>query len=169
MVRKLTQSNNSTPRSILLLHDIRSVINVGALFRTADAVGIDQIILSGYTPTPVDRFGRTRNDFIKASLGAEHSTPWLVTKSLKQSISDLKKAGYTICCVEQAKQSIDYKSYKPKRTEKLVIIPGNEVSGVPSDILKLADVILEIPMRGAKESLNISVATGIVLYRLLDR
>lgn len=158
------------PKTILLLHDIRSIVNVGALFRTADAININQVILSGYTPTPIDRFGRKRNDFIKASLGAEDSIVWGKTlKTLKQTISDFKKAGYTICCIEQSKQSIDYKLYKPKKNEKLVIIPGNEVLGISNDILKLADVVLEIPMRGEKESLNISVATGIVLYRLLDR
>jgi tRNA G18 (ribose-2'-O)-methylase SpoU len=157
------------PQSLLILHDIRSIINVGALFRTADAVGINQIILSGYTPSPIDRFGRPRQDFIKASLGAEQSVPWTTAESIKKCILDLKKQGYTICCIEQAKNSVDYKSYKPKKGQKLVIIPGNEVTGLSKDILKLADVIVEIPMRGNKESLNVSVATGIVLYRLLDR
>jgi tRNA G18 (ribose-2'-O)-methylase SpoU len=85
------------PQSLLILHDIRSIINVGALFRTADAVGINQIILSGYTPSPIDRFGRPRQDFIKASLGAEQSVPWTTTESIKKCILDLKKQGYAIC------------------------------------------------------------------------
>jgi tRNA G18 (ribose-2'-O)-methylase SpoU len=156
------------PQSILILNDIRSIINVGAIFRTADAIGIDQITLSGVSPTPIDRFGRVRGDFAKASLGSEYSVAWEQVENIQRKIKNLKKQGYTIIAIEQTKDSIHFKKYKLKKDQKVVIIPGNEVDGVPKQILKLADVILELPMRGIKESLNVSVATGIILYHLLD-
>lgn len=157
------------PNTILILHDIRSVINVGALFRTADAIGINQIIISGVTPSPIDRFGRVRADFAKSALGAEHSVPWIQVGDIIQKIQELRSSGYTICSIEQSQKSIDYKDFNVPPNINLVVIPGNEVSGVSEDILNLANVILEIPMNGSKESLNVSVATGIVLYRLLDK
>lgn len=156
------------PQSILILNDIRSIINVGAIFRTADAIGINQIILAGVSPTPIDRFGRVRGDFAKASLGSEYSVAWEQVENIQRKIKNLKKQGYTIIAIEQTKDSIHFKKYKLKKDQKVVIIPGNEVDGVPKQILKLADVILELPMRGIKESLNVSVATGIILYHLLD-
>jgi 23S rRNA (guanosine2251-2'-O)-methyltransferase len=156
------------PQTILILNDIRSIINVGAIFRTADAVGVNQIILSGVSPAPIDRFGRVRGDFAKASLGSEHSVAWEQVENITKTIKDLKKQGYIIIAIEQAKNSIHFKKYSLKKGQKIVIVPGNEVDGVPKAILKLADVILELPMRGMKESLNVSVATGIILYHLLD-
>lgn len=164
----ITKEIEKTPKSILILNDIRSVINVGAIFRTADAAGVGQIILSGVTPTPIDRFGRIRTDFNKASLGAEHSVPWETSDHIVKTIQNLKKQGYTIICIEQNKKSMHFKKYKAKKDEKVVLIPGNEVEGVPKTLLKLADVILELPMHGIKESLNVSVATGIVLYHVLN-
>ncbi len=165
----MNQKKISLPRSILVLHNIRSVINVGAIFRTADAVGVNHTIISGYTPTPIDRFGRKRSDFIKASLGAEDSVSWEYTASIKKTLLSLKKDGYSLYAIEQSPTSKDYKSVKIKKKDKIVLLPGNEVTGVPAELLRVADHIIEIPMNGKKESLNISVATGIVLYRLLDR
>lgn len=156
------------PQSILILNDIRSIINVGAIFRTADAIGVDQIILAGVSPAPIDRFGRVRADFAKASLGSEYSVSWGQSENIVKKIKDLKKQGYTIIAIEQTPISIHFKKYKLKKNQKIVIIPGNEVDGAPKQILKLSDVILELPMRGVKESLNVSVATGIILYHLLD-
>jgi tRNA G18 (ribose-2'-O)-methylase SpoU len=165
----IKQTKALLPSSLLILNDIRSVINVGALFRTADAIGISKIILSGVTPAPVDRFGRKRSDFIKASLGSEDSVAWEEVKNIISTLKALKKEGFTIVAIEQTKNSLDYKDFKTKLGQKIAIIPGNEVSGVPKKILDRADVILELPMRGKKESLNVTVATGIVLYRLLDQ
>lgn len=154
---------------ILILHDIRSVINVGALFRTCDAIGVSEIILSGTSPAPIDRFGRIRSDFAKAALGAEKTVPWKQVSDINMTISDLRKEGYILYCIEQSPDSIDYKNITIKPGSKIAIIPGNEVTGVPIEIQNECDAILEIPMYGSKESLNISVATGIVLYRLLDQ
>jgi 23S rRNA (guanosine2251-2'-O)-methyltransferase len=149
----------------ILLHDIRSVHNVGAIFRTADAVGVTKIYLSGYSPAPVDRFGLTRTDFAKASLGSEKTVAWEIADA--NLVSDLKRDGFQIISVEQDARSVDYKD--ARIGEKALVIFGNEVSGVSKEILDGSDIIAEIPMRGMKESLNISVSAGIVLFRWFDK
>ena len=153
-------------KNILILHNIRSVENVGAMFRTADAAGIDKIYLTGYTPTPLDRFGRKRGDLSKSALGAEEFVKWEQKKNVLPLLTRLKKERYLIIGIEQDKKSIDYK--KVKLQSKNVFVVGAEVTGIPKNILKKCDVIAEIPMRGKKESLNVSVACGIALFRMLD-
>ena len=149
----------------LILHNIRSVHNVGSIFRTADAAGVSKILLSGYTPAPLDRFGRARKDFAKVSLGAEASVKWEVAQGIGAALAQLKKDGRHILALEQSPGSTPLFDYKPVRD--IVLIVGNEVEGIEPSLLKLADIILEIPMRGQKESLNVSVATGIALFALL--
>jgi tRNA G18 (ribose-2'-O)-methylase SpoU len=114
---------------------------------------------------PIDRFGRKRKDFSKVSLGAENMIPWEYVEEPKAVglIKKLKKEGFQIIALEQAKNSIDYK--KVKVGTKTLVILGNEVDGVSKSLLKLADTIAEIPLKGKKESLNVSVAAGIFLYR----
>ncbi|MFA6095577.1 MAG: TrmH family RNA methyltransferase [Candidatus Paceibacterota bacterium] len=156
------------PRDIrILLHDIRSVYNVGAIFRTADAIGVSRIYLSGYTPGPLDRFGRVRKDFAKSALGSEKSVPSEHIQSPREILSHMKEEGFQVVAVEQSDKSIDYKDVDLK--DRVLVILGNEVSGVEKEMLKMADVVAEIPMRGEKESLNVSVSAGIVLYRWFDR
>lgn len=155
-------------KKFLLLHNIRSVNNVGAIFRTADAIGIDQIFLCGYTPAPIDRFGRVRNNLHKTALGAEKSVLWQAEPDISVLIERLKKDGFQIIALEQYKDSVDYKKIVEKLGNKVAIILGNEVNGIESKILKKTDFIVEIPMRGEKESLNVSVSAGILLYRLFD-
>ena len=150
----------------LLLHNIRSTHNVGAIFRTADATGVSRIYISGYTPAPIDRFGRARRDISKASLGAEKTMEWEQVENVKDLIEKLKKEKVKIIAVEQDLKSIDYK--KTKISKKILVIFGNEVDGIEKKILSLCDEIVEIPMMGKKESLNVSVATGIILYSFLD-
>lgn len=151
--------------NILIIHDIRSVTNVGAMFRTADAAGINEIYLTGFTPTPLDRFGKVRKDMAKSALGAENFISWKYVKNTTSLISKLKKEKYLIIGIEQDKNSVDYK--KVKLQYKNVFIVGAEVTGIPKNILKKCDVIAEIPMRGKKESLNVSVACGVALFRML--
>jgi len=152
--------------NILILPDIRSVENVGAMFRTADAVGIDKIYLTGYTPTPLDRFGRKRSDLSKSALGAEEFVIWEYKKSLIFLLNKLKKEGYYIIAIEQDKNSIDYKKVSLKKKNAFIV--GPEVTGIPKNILKKSDLIVEIPMRGKKESLNVSVSLGVALFRILN-
>ncbi len=151
--------------NILILHDVRSVENVGAIFRTADAAGIDKIYLTGYTPAPLDRFGRKRKDLAKSALGAEEFVKWEQKKNILPLISKLKQEKYKIIAIEQDENSVDYK--KVKTGEKNAFLVGTEVSGIPQNILKRCDIIAEIPMKGEKESLNVSVATGIALFGIL--
>ena len=152
--------------NVLILHDIRSTQNVGAMFRTADAAGINKIYLTGITPAPLDRFGRKRKDVAKSALGAEEFVPWEEIKNINILINKLKCQKFQIIAIEQDKHSVDYKKIKLK--EKNAFLFGTEVSGLPSNILKKCNVIAEISMRGKKESLNVSVACGIALFRILD-
>ncbi len=151
--------------SVLILPDIRSALNVGAIFRTADAVGINKIYLIGCTPRPTDQFGRIQKDISKSALGAETWIPWEYKEKLLPLIKTLKKQGYEVVALEQDINSIDYRKYK--KPEKLAFILGPEVTGLDKKILKNCDKIVEIPMYGRKESLNVSVACGISLFRIL--
>lgn len=150
-----------------ILNDIRSLHNVGSMFRTADGVGMSYLYLCGITPQPFDRFGLLQKEFAKTALGSEKNIKWKYTKSILRLIAKLKKDGCTIYAIEQAKKSMKYDSL-PKNTKKeyVAFIVGNEVSGIPYEILDECDGILEIPMMGKKESLNVSVAFGIVAYEL---
>lgn len=151
---------------MVLLDNIRSVHNVGAIFRTCDALGISKIILCGITPTPVDRFGRERNDLHKSALGAEKSVSWEHHSSAFDRVAQLKSEGYTVVCVEQSSDSVDYKTVIPKG--KTVFVFGSETDGVSQAVLELADCVAEIEMMGEKESLNVSVTFGIMMFRMLD-
>ncbi|MFH1346836.1 MAG: TrmH family RNA methyltransferase [Spirochaetota bacterium] len=177
---------------VVILHNIRSLHNVGSIFRTADAAGIEKIYLCGITPAPVDSFGRPRQQLTKVSLGAEKYIEWDASTRSAQAIGKLleklKKDGYKIFAIEQSKKSILYYKAKALSTslqgsrQKIALILGNEVNGLSSSILKRADKILEIPMRGAmvrqvhhprrtgrgKESLNVAVAFGIVVFKLRE-
>lgn len=148
----------------LVLHNIRSVYNVASIFRTADAAGVSHIYLSGYSPTPLDRFGRERADFSKVSLGAEKTVPWTYTKTLTPILIKLKKEMYLLAAVEQDARSVSLFDWAPPENVPVALILGNEVRGVSKQTLSKADVILEIPMRGKKESLNVSVTAGIALF-----
>ena len=151
--------------NILIIYNVRSVTNVGAMFRTADAAGINKIYLTGYTPTPLDRFGRIRKDMAKSALGAENFMAWEYEKDILSLIRKLKSGEYLIIGIEQDEESVNYKKVKLKN--KNAFIMGAEVAGIPKNILLKCDIIAEIPMRGKKESLNVSVACGIALFRIL--
>jgi len=153
---------------IVILDNIRSTFNVGSIFRTAAALGVGQIILGGTTPAPVDRFGRERADIAKVKLGAEKRVPWKYKKNVLTEIRKLKKAGYQIIAIEQEESSVDYKKVKLAKNSKTVFVMGAEVEGVSKPILKIADIIAEIPMHGLKESLNVSVSFGVALVRILN-
>lgn len=150
----------------LILHNIRSIQNVGAIFRTADAAGISRIYLTGYTPAPIDRFGRERKDFAKTALGAEMSVKWEHIKSISSLMKKMKKEKIKIIAVEQGNTAIDYKKLKIKFPAAFIF--GNEVRGLSKSTLEMCDFVAQIPMLGKKESLNVSVAAGIFLFRVLN-
>lgn len=146
----------------VLLHNIRSAHNVGSIFRTADAAGVSRVYLSGYTPTPRDRFGRVQRHIAKTALGAETCIPWDYAVSPTALISNLKKEGWVVVGIEQDKRARDYRSFKWR--DKTLLIFGNEVRGLSKELRGKCDALVEIPMHGKKESLNVSVAAGIVLF-----
>ncbi len=150
----------------VILHNVRSAFNVGSIFRTADAAGVRNIYLTGYTPAPLDRFGRARKDFVKVSLGAEKSVVWEQRKDISSLLSELRAKKISIIALEQNPHSVDYKKVRAKGDSAIIV--GNEAKGIHKSVLVQADTIAEIPMQGEKESLNVSVATGIFLFRLLD-
>lgn len=151
----------------VLLHNIRSAHNVGAIFRTADALGVSRVYLSGYTPTPLDRFLRPVKEIAKTALGAERSIPWKYFKNPKAMIATLKKEGFTVVGIEQDARAVDYKDYDA--TDRTLLLAGNEVRGISLSLRNICDVLVEIPMKGEKESLNVSTAFGVVLFRLFDK
>ncbi|HEV3245505.1 MAG TPA: TrmH family RNA methyltransferase [Candidatus Paceibacterota bacterium] len=148
----------------VLLHNIRSAHNVGSIFRTSDAAGVSKVFLSGYTPAPIDRFGSARKDIAKVALGAEKYISWEFHKDPYAVISSLRKAGWHIVGVEQDEKAIDHRKILLK--ERTLFVFGNEVRGISAALRKKCDALIEIPMRGKKESLNVSVAAGIILFSI---
>lgn len=146
----------------LILHNIRSHYNVGAMFRTADGAEVSKLYLVGVTPSPVDRFGRPVLEIHKTALGAELIIPWESRDDIEALITELKEAGVTVVAVEQSVNSVKLKDFVVPKS--VAYIMGSETEGLPEEVLAAVDVILEIPMLGAKESLNVSVAAGIVMY-----
>ncbi|MBI2610617.1 TrmH family RNA methyltransferase [Candidatus Kaiserbacteria bacterium] len=146
----------------VLLHNVRSTHNVGSIFRTADAAGVSKMYLTGYTPVPYDRFGRVRKDIAKAALGAEKFVSWESARSPWEVVRRLKREGWTIVGVEQDVRARDYRRFRARA--KTLFIFGNEVRGIPPSIRRLCDILVEIPMHGKKESLNVAVVAGIILF-----
>ncbi|MDD4931610.1 MAG: TrmH family RNA methyltransferase, partial [Candidatus Colwellbacteria bacterium] len=129
------------------------------------------IWLCGVTPTPLDKFGRSVSDIAKCALGAEKNISWEKADSVVRTINKLKKDGWHIIAIEQRGDSVRFNRFDYSSHEKTVLILGNEVDGLPKKVLDIADDIIEIPMFGGKESLNVSVAFGVVAYawRMADK
>lgn len=142
----------------IILDNIRSLENVGSMFRTSDAMRVSKVFLCGITGRP------PRDKISKTALGAEESVPWEHYSHTWRLIERLKKEGVQIICLEQTKNSISYNKFKPKFPVALVV--GNEVKGISSTILKRADRVIDIPMKGKKESLNVAVALGIAGFEI---
>jgi len=159
---------------ILILDNPRSAYNVGALFRTADGAGVAHVYLVGITPKPaqVGQLYRTlaEKTLAKTALGAEGAIPWTHVKTLSPLIRRLKAAGTEIVALEEGEgiESIDYRDWQPKSGVNVALLVGNEVEGMGTKALTLADTVIYLPMRGTKRSLNVSVAAGIALYHLSD-
>ncbi|OGH68890.1 MAG: hypothetical protein A2754_00770 [Candidatus Magasanikbacteria bacterium RIFCSPHIGHO2_01_FULL_47_8] len=151
----------SEKQCVLILPNIRSGHNVGAMFRTADGAGINKIYLTGYTPTP------PHVQIDKVSLGAEKWVPWEYTKQTASVLKKLKAAGFYIVALEQTEKSVNIYEWTPKFPLALVV--GNEKTGVTRSILKYCDESIHIPMRGRKNSLNVSIAAGIAMYYVSEK
>jgi len=148
---------------VIVLDNIRSQNNIGSIFRTADAFRVSEIHLCGITATPPHR------EIHKTALGATESVSWKYFPSTKDSISELRSAGYNICAVEQTTDSIPIDQFYPAENTSFAVIFGNEVQGVDNNVIKEVDFCIEIPQFGTKHSLNISVAAGIVIWDLFKK
>ncbi len=146
----------------IILENVRSAYNVGAIFRTADGAGVSKIFLVGYTPTPIDRFGRPQPEIVKTSLGASAEIKWEQVEDTKQLVAQLRLEGYSVVAVEQDSRAISIADFTAPA--KVAYILGNEVTGVEKETIQLCDTIIDLPMLGTKESLNVSVTAGIVMY-----
>lgn len=145
----------------VLLDNIRSLYNVGSIFRTADAARVEKIILTGITGTP------PRKEIDKTALGASETVPWEYKHSPASALEGLKKQGIPIIILEHTDSNIEYK--KMDFPFPCCLVLGNEVNGIQEEILGMSDASIEIPMYGTKHSLNVSVAFGIVIYEVLDQ
>lgn len=146
------------PPLYLIAVNIRSLFNVGALFRTCDAFGVAKLYLTGYTGTP------PRAEITKTALGAERTVPWEHHRQTVRLLRELHRQGIRIVALEQTRRSVPLPEYRPRFPLALVV--GNEVNGVNPAVCRMADDVVAIPMHGAKESLNVAVATGVALYAL---
>ena len=154
---------------IPVLHNIRSVYNVGAILRTCDGLGVDEVILTGYTPYPGKGLPheqeKLRNALHKTALGAEDSVRWRYVEDISQTLAEYRQRGFEILALEQGEGSYNLAKYGPLQKDAILIL-GEEVHGVPQEILQSCDRLIEIPMHGCKESFNVSVAAGIALWEL---
>jgi 23S rRNA (guanosine2251-2'-O)-methyltransferase len=145
---------------MVVLDNIRSMHNVGSVFRTADAFLAEGICLCGYTPQPPHR------DIHKTALGATETVDWMYFPTTVEAVKELKERGYKVYAIEQVEQSISLEKFK-HTDQKTAIVFGNEVEGVNEEVIKRCDGYIEIPQLGMKHSLNISVAAGIVLWEMV--
>lgn len=143
---------------IVVLDDVRSLNNIGSIFRTSDAFLVEKIVLCGITATP------PHPEIHKTALGAEYSVEWSYSENIKEAILSLKESGYIICAVEQAKGSVMLDELTLEKESKYVIILGNEVKGVKQEVVDISDCCVEIPQYGTKHSLNVAVSSGIVIW-----
>lgn len=158
---------------VVIAHNIRSTYNVGSVFRTCDGFGVTKLYLTGYTPYPAEphdsRLSHVREKLTKqiskTALGAETTVSFAYHENPVQILSEYRNLGFTIAALEQTAQSVMLPDYQMV-PQKLVLLLGEEVNGIPSELLQLCDVALEIPMTGHKESFNVSVAAGIAMYAL---
>ena len=143
---------------VLVLDEVRSLHNVGSIFRTADGFAVEAMILCGITAQPPHR------EIEKTALGATQSVDWSYFPSTVAAVLELKATGYTVLALEQASESIMLTDFTPTAVTKYAIILGNEVNGVNEEVMKLVDGCLEIPQFGTKHSFNVVVSAGIVLW-----
>ena len=147
---------------IVVLDDVRSMYNIGSVFRTSDAFRVEAVYLCGICQTPPS------TEIHKTALGAEESVNWRYFKTTLEAVDELKKAGYTVLSVEQVEQSTKLQTFVPQRGLKYAVVLGNEVKGVHQEVVDASDGCLEIPQLGTKHSMNVSVTAGIIIYKFAE-
>ena len=145
----------------VLLDNVRSMYNVGSVFRTADAFLIEELILTGITGLP------PHPEIKKTALGAEESVRWRYEEDALEAVIKMKEEGWKICVLEQAHNSISLSDFRIEEEKKYLLVAGNEVTGVNQQIVDIADIVIEIPQHGVKHSLNVAVSTGITLWQMV--
>lgn len=157
-------------RIILIAHNVRSCHNVGSLLRTAEGLGVEKVLLTGYTPYPLlpndsrlpHLSAKISRQIHKTALGAETSVVWQQRGSIDEVLDELTKGGWTIAAIEQSNRSVTLPDYPPP--DKLALMVGREVEGIETEVLQRITTVLEIPMFGRKESFNVAQAAAMALY-----
>ena len=147
---------------VVILDDVRSMYNIGSVFRTCDAFRVEAVYLCGICQTPPS------TEIHKTALGAEESVSWRYFKTAIDAVEDLKKADYTVLSVEQVEHSTKLQTFVPQRGLKYAVVLGNEVKGVHQEVVDASDGCLEIPQLGTKHSMNVSVTAGIIIYKFAE-
>ena len=163
--RKSVTDFRAAPKSpfILVLDNVRSLNNVGSVFRTADAFIVEAIWLCGITATPPHR------EIYKTALGATESVAWRYFTTAAEAVRELREKGYVIVSVEQAEGSVSLENYTPEADKKYALVFGHEIKGVSEEVVELSDACIEIPQYGTKHSFNVAVSAGIVLWELTGK
>ncbi len=147
---------------VIVLDNVRSLNNVGSIFRTCDAFLVEKIMLCGITATPPSP------EIHKTALGAEDSVDWEYFGSTMECVGELKERGYTVCCLEQVKESVELQEFQLQEQSRYAIVLGNEVNGVEQEVVNMSDYCIEIPQCGTKHSLNVSVSGGIAIWHFFN-
>jgi len=165
LIRKTDEEFKDSPKTplILILDNIRSLNNIGSVFRTSDAFLIQKIYLCGITATPPHK------DIQKTALGATQTVEWAYAENTLELIKDLQQQGVKVMSIEQAEHSISLKDFNPERNQPYALVLGNEVKGVQQEVVDQSDGVIEIPQLGTKHSLNISVTTGICVWDFMSK
>ena len=163
MCRRPSAPGHVPPHPVVVVaHDLRSAHNVGSVFRTADSAGLAGVVLTGFTPTPDHR------GVAKTALGAQDSVSWRRADDVHDALAGLRADGYTVAALERAPGAVEPADV-PDTAFPLALVLGNEVWGVPTEVLETADLVVGLPQYGVKDSLNVSVAFGVAAYGLVAR
>lgn len=155
------------PGIFLICHNIRSLHNVGAIFRSAEVLGVSRLYLTGYTATPLDKLGKVRREVAKTALGAEETVSWKRVSQIGPLLATIRRQGIQVVALENVKDAVPLHRFRPRYPVALVL--GNEVRGLSRAVLSRADAVVRIPSYGRNESLNVAVACGVALYALRAR
>lgn len=147
---------------VVVLDNVRSLNNIGSIFRTCDAFAVRRLVLCGISRTPPSP------EIHKTALGAEDTVEWSYRESTLDAVDELRQAGYTVCCLEQVEGSVSLEDFRPDPDGRYAFVAGHEVDGVSQQVVDACDICLEIPQRGTKHSLNVAVSTGITIWHFFN-
>lgn len=164
-MHRLTPAEFATAPRIpltVVLDNVRSLNNIGSIFRTCDAFAVERLVLCGISQTPPSP------EIHKTALGAEETVPWSYFADTLAAVAALRADGYTVCCLEQVHHSVMLQDFRPEPSRRYALIAGHEVNGVDQRVVDACDICLEIPQCGTKHSLNVSVSTGLAIWQFFS-